>query len=256
MSSSVTDLSQSVLSHSVDNAKAVLLVGGLGTRLRSIVPSKPKPLASVGNTSFLELLIRQLRHQGIHRVVMCSGYLAEQIESNFGDGRAWQVAIEYSKELSPLGTAGALKLAAKYLEDASDFVVMNGDSFMETDFRKLIKFHRGHAGLVTIAVVEVGDAGRYGTVRIGLDGKVNAFLEKTGENVPGLINSGVYVFNRAILEHIPDGPASLERDVFPKLIDQKVYALPQEGLFIDIGTPEDYARAQQICDRLNAAASG
>src|ERR1700693_2167569 len=109
----------------MQEVKAVLLVGGLGTRLRSVVPNTPKVLASVGKRSFLELLVEQLRSQGIRRLVMCSGYLAEQIETEFGDGRAGGVAIEYSREEHPLGTAGAVKWAEQYLQDVPEFLVMN-----------------------------------------------------------------------------------------------------------------------------------
>jgi D-glycero-alpha-D-manno-heptose 1-phosphate guanylyltransferase len=234
---------------------AVLLVGGAGTRLRSVVASTPKPLASVGGQSFLELLVRQLRHQGIRRLIMCSGYLADQIENKFGDGSVWDLTIEYSKEELPLGTAGAVKLAQHHLAEASDFLVMNGDSFLEIDFGQLIQFHRERKGLVSVAVVPVEDAARYGTVRVDSCHRVVGFKEKTGAAGPGLINAGVYVFNRAILEHIPAGPVSLERDVFPSVLDRGIYALEQHGMFIDIGTPEDYARAQAICEQLSAAAS-
>jgi NDP-sugar pyrophosphorylase family protein len=234
---------------------AVLLVGGTGTRLRSVVASTPKPLASVGGQSFLELLVRQLRHQGIRRLVMCSGYLADQIENKFGDGSAWDLTIQYSREEQPLGTAGAVKLAQHHLVEASDFLVMNGDSFLEIDFGQLIQFHRGRKGLVSVAVVPVEDAGRYGTVRVDSGNRVVGFTEKTGVAGPGFINAGVYVFDRAILEHIPEGAASLERDVFPSVLDRGIYALEQRGMFIDIGTPEDYARAQALCEQLSAAAS-
>lgn len=234
---------------------AVLLVGGMGTRLRSAVPSTPKPLASVGGQSFLELLVRQLRHQGIRRLVMCSGYLADQIENKFGDGSAWDLTIEYSREEQPLGTAGAVKLAQHHLAEASDFLVMNGDSFLEIAFGQLIQFHRGWKGLVSMAVVPVEDAGRYGTVRVDSCHRVVGFTEKTGAAGPGLINAGVYVFDRTLLEHIPEGPASLERDVFPSVLDRGIYALERRGMFIDIGTPEDYARAQALCEQLSAAAS-
>src|SRR5579871_998250 len=120
--------------------KAVLLVGGLGTRLRSAVPSGPKVLASVGKRSFLHLLVSQLRSQGIHRLVMCTGYLADQIQKEFGNGQAWGVEIEYSEEEQPLGTAGAVKLAGRYLKNHSEFFVMNGDSFLEMDFHKFMEF--------------------------------------------------------------------------------------------------------------------
>jgi D-glycero-alpha-D-manno-heptose 1-phosphate guanylyltransferase len=233
-----------------DNVKAVLLVGGLGTRLRSIVPSTPKPLAAVGDRSFLELLVRQLRYQGIRSLVMCTGYLGDKIENEFGDGESWGVTIEYSKELSPLGTAGAVKLAQSYLREAPEFLVMNGDSFLEADFSELIRFHRQHGGLISMAVLRVGNAARYGTVQIGAAGRVTGFSEKTGDEAPGIVNAGVYVFDRSVLEHIPEGPTSLERDVFPRVLDRGVYAMEQRGMFIDIGTPEDYARAQQLRDRL------
>ncbi len=181
---------------------------------------------------------------------MCTGYLGNQIEDEFGDGQSWDVAIEYSKESLPLGTAGAVKLAQAHLQEASDFLVMNGDSFVEVDFPQLIRFHREHGGLVSMAVLKVRNAARYGTVQTGPEGRVTGFSEKTGQESAGMVNAGVYVFDRAVLEHIPEGPASLERDIFPQVLNRGVYALEQHGMFIDIGTPEDYARAQQLRDRL------
>lgn len=233
---------------------AVLLVGGMGTRLRSLLPSTPKPMASVGEKSFLELLVDQLRSQGVSRLVMCTGYLADQIEREFGDGNNWGVAIEYSRELVPMGTAGAVKLAQRHLGNTSDFLVMNGDSFLEVDCRELIRFHREHGGVATMAVVKVENASRYGTVSIDRDSRVTGFFEKTQSNAPGMINAGVYVFDRSVLECIPEGPASLEKDVFPQLLGQGIYALNSAGMFIDIGTPEDYARAQRLYPKLCEAA--
>jgi D-glycero-alpha-D-manno-heptose 1-phosphate guanylyltransferase len=237
------------------DAKAVLLVGGLGTRLRSVVPSAPKVLASVGNKSFLELLIGQLRLQGIHRLVMCTGYLADQLESELGSGQSWDVAIEYSREDQPLGTAGAVKLAERYLKDESEFLVMNGDSFLEIDFHKFMDFHRSHDAIATIAAFKVENTNRYGTVNVDANGRVLGFAEKTGRSVPGLVNGGVYVFKQSVLQCISEQPSSLEKDIFPRLVDQGVYAQEQHGMFIDIGTPEDYARAQGLCDSLDNAAS-
>jgi NDP-sugar pyrophosphorylase family protein len=238
----------------IRDTKAVLLVGGLGTRLQAVVPSTPKPLASVGNRPFLELLIRQLRRQEIFRLVLCTGHLADQIEHEFGDGGKLGVEIQYSREVHPLGTAGAVKFAQHHLQDSPDFFVMNGDSFLEIDFRELIHFHRQHHGLVSMAVLRVEDAGRYGTVRIEQDGRVRQFEEKTGMHAPGLVNAGVYVFSHAVLDLIPGTAASLERDVFPSSLGRGVYAMEQHGMFIDIGTPADYARAQMISDRIRDAA--
>ncbi|MGA7449003.1 MAG: nucleotidyltransferase family protein [Terriglobales bacterium] len=229
------------------DVKAIILVGGMGTRLRSVVSSKPKVLASIGEKSFLELLVHQLRSQGIRHLVMCTGYLADQIESRFGDGRIWDVSIEYSREEKPLGTAGAVTLAQQHLRDIPEFLVLNGDSFLEVDFQRLMAFHRDHDGAIaTMAVLQVENASRYGTVHVDASGRVTGFSEKTGSEAPGLVNGGIYIFNHSVLQHIPDGPASLERDVFPRLLDHGLYAQEQHGLFIDIGTPADYARAQEI----------
>jgi NDP-sugar pyrophosphorylase family protein len=204
---------------------------------------------------FLELLVLQLRSQGVHRIVMCTGHLADQIEDEFGDGKKWDVAIEYSAETRPLGTAGALKLAGRHIEQDSDFLVMNGDSFLEVDFAELMRFHRAHSGLITIAVRRVPDAARYGSVQLDAQNRVVGFSEKTSDLAPGLINGGVYIFNQAILGSLPQGPASLETDIFPSSLESGVYAFEQHGMFIDIGTPEDYARAQALAESLQHAAS-
>ena len=230
--------------------KAVLLVGGLGTRLRSAVPSLPKTLASVGDKPFLELLVRQLGSQELRQLVMCTGYLAEQIQEVFQDGSDFGATIEYSKETIPLGTAGALKLAQRYVQSESEFLVINGDTFLEIDFNEFILSHRKHGSLATMAVVAVENSSRYGTVQVGGDRRILGFLEKKSQNAPGIINAGVYVFSNAALALIPQGPVSLERDVFPLLMEQGFYAIEQRGMFIDIGTPDDYARAKQMADRL------
>ena len=219
------------------------------------MPSLPKALASVGDRPFLELLVRQLVAQGIRHLVMSTGYLAEQIEEVFQDGSGFGATIEYSKEVVPLGTAGALKLARKYVEKEAEFLVLNGDSFVEADFARLISFHRKRRGFATMAVVSVDNASRYGTVQVRADGRVLGFAEKTGTQASGLINAGIYIFSPGILARIPEGPASLERDVFPQILEHGVYALKQEGLFIDIGTPDDYERASAIYESLNSAAS-
>ena len=242
------------MDRALEEIPTVLLVGGMGTRLQPILQTMPKPLARVGDTSFLELLVRQLRSQGLRRLVMCTGHLAGQIEAEFGDGHKWDVAIEYSEELRPMGTAGAVKFAERYLKQDSEFLVMNGDSFMEIDFRRFLRFHREHRGLISMAVRRVPDASRFGTVEVDVLNRVVGFREKMGKPIPGIINAGVYLFNRAMLPHIPDGPASLEKDVFPRLLEHGVYALEQHGMFIDIGTPEDYARAQELYRSLAEAA--
>ena len=149
-----------------ENIPAILLVGGKGTRLQAVVSSKPKPLALVGDIPFLELLVMQLRSQGVHRMIMSTGHLADQIEETFGDGVDGTADIRYSRESQPLGTAGAVKFAEGYLEESSDFLVVNGDSFMEIDIPEFLRFHRQHGGVVSMAVRRVPDAARYGTVHV------------------------------------------------------------------------------------------
>jgi len=227
----------------------------VGTRLKSVLPDKPKPLALIGNISFLELLVLQLRSQGLRNLVMCTGFQASQIQEKFGNGYKWGVSIDYSEEVNPLGTAGAIKLAERFLKPARDFVVMNGDSFLELDFRQLIQFHEKNDGSGSVAVRRVPDAARYGTVIVSEQNRVVRFSEKMGIAEPGLINGGIYVFDRAVLEAIPDGPSSLENDILPGLLKRGVYAFEQNGMFIDIGTPEDYARAQNLCENLTRAAA-
>ena len=153
-----------------------------------------------------------------------------------------------------MGTAGAIKLAREHLGSARQFLVMNGDSFLEVDFRELFRFHQVHKGLATMAVRRVEDSARYGTVTVDEANRVTGFRERSSEKNAGLINAGIYVFNRDIFDHIPEGSASLERDVFPNVLDRNVYAMEHRGMFIDIGIPEDYARAQAIYDRLWSAA--
>jgi D-glycero-alpha-D-manno-heptose 1-phosphate guanylyltransferase len=239
---------------STTNVPAVLLVGGMGTRLRSVVPLTPKPMAAVGTKPFLELLVRQLRSQGIYRLIMCSGYLADQIEDKFGDGGEWGVTIEYSRELRPMGTAGAIKFAQDYLSDDSCFLVMNGDSFVDVDLEQLMRTHLQNNALATMTIVRVPNAGRYGTVRTNCAARITGFSEKSNADMPGLINAGVYVFDRSIFDHMSEGSSSLELDVFPRIVDRGLYALESTGMFIDIGTPDDYARAQSFCEQLGDAA--
>src|SRR6267143_1410800 len=194
-----------------DDTKVALLVGGKGTRLSSVISSLPKPMAAVGDRPFLELLVRQLRYQGIHNLVMCTGHLSHEIENELGDGHIWDVAIQYSKEPHPLGTAGAVKFAEPLLRGVPDFLVMNGDSFMEIDFPQLIRFHRESGGIASMAVLRMENEKRYGAIQMDAAGRLNGFAEKIGSDSGGLVNAGVYVFNRQIFELIPEGPASLEK---------------------------------------------
>jgi NDP-sugar pyrophosphorylase family protein len=228
---------------------ALILAGGLGTRLQGVLHDRPKPMAPVAGRPFLEYLVLQLLRAGVERVVLSTGHLGEHIAAHFGDGAALGVRIVYSHESRPAGTGGAVKLAERHLE-GDRFLVMNGDSFVAADLATVIDAHRARSALVTMALTRVADASRYGSVERGDDGRITRFVEKgaAAAGAPGLINSGIYVLERALLDRIPEpGPASsLERDLFPSLIGRPFFGVELEGFFKDIGVPDDY---KALCDR-------
>jgi D-glycero-alpha-D-manno-heptose 1-phosphate guanylyltransferase len=233
--------------------QAIILAGGLGTRLRTAVSDIPKSLAEVAGRPFLEYLLHQLARDGLSDVVICTGFMADAITERIGTGQRWNMRIEYSTENEPLGTAGALKLAAPRL--AGDrWLLMNGDSLFDISLKSLMDEHERNTGVVTIALARVADARRYGRVTCDADGAITHFAEKTDALTPGLINSGLYIIERPLFDLIPDKrPVSLERDVLPLLVGTGLRGQPYDGYFIDIGVPDDYARAardQAVFERL------
>jgi D-glycero-alpha-D-manno-heptose 1-phosphate guanylyltransferase len=225
---------------------AAILAGGLGTRLRSVITSKPKVLAEVSGSPFLEYVLRQIKELGITKVVLCTGYLASQIESVFG--YEWQgLELVYSKELQPLGTAGALRLALPNLSGPT-VLVLNGDSFYRGSLDGLLKTHRARNARATLLLAHVESTTRFGTVEIADSGEVQRFLEKDPTRVgPGWVSAGVYVMEREGIATIPQGRAvSLERETFPALISSGLFAFCGPGQFLDIGTPESYVQASQF----------
>lgn len=225
---------------------AIVLAGGKGTRLRGIVNDRPKPMATVCGRPFLEWLLLALREQGITRAVLATGHMADSIEGYFGDGTAWNMQLAYSRDPSPLGTGGAVRHAAAQAE-SDHLLVLNGDSYCRVDVRQLVETHSERKASGTLWLVRKRDCNRYGAVQIGDDGLVAAFLEKSLRRGPGLINAGVYLLNREVVETIPLGTAtSLEREVFPRLVGSGLYGVVGNGPFLDIGTPEAYARAHEF----------
>lgn len=220
--------------------KAIILAGGLGSRLRDVVKDLPKPMAPVGGKPFLEYLLLQLKRWGTTDIVLSVGYKKNVIKSYFGDGGSWGIHISYSEENEPLGTGGALKQALSKNDDFH-FIVMNGDSFFNLSFADLIRYHAGKPGLVTMGLAIVKDRSRYGGVEINDDdGSFNSF-QQDGLETAGLINSGVYIVNRNILKYIPDGRVSFEGHVLPLLKnDHLLYGKAFDAFFLDIGIPKDY----------------
>jgi mannose-1-phosphate guanylyltransferase len=225
--------------------EALLLVGGLGSRLRSELGYLPKPMVDVGGRPFLERLMINLRSYNIRSIVLAVSYGRELIESHFGDGAALGVSIRYSREAEPLGTGGALRNALPLLR-GDHIVVVNGDSFVDVDYDDLLRFHRMHGKRLTIVAVHRSDCRDFGRLRIS-DNRIALFLEKDhSDPSAGYINGGAYIFDRLLVDSIPAGAVrSLEMDVFPSLLTNgeciPVYC--SDRYFMDLGTPE---RLQQM----------
>jgi NDP-sugar pyrophosphorylase family protein len=209
-------------------------------------------MALVSGTPFLQLLLDRLRSQGVSNVILGTGYMAEKIEGHFDCGNKSAMCIRYSREDEPLGTGGALKLAEPLISDP--VLVLNGDSYVEWGLVPMLELFAAKDAISVVVVQAVADVTRYGSVTLARDGRITEFLEKGVRGGPGLINAGVYLLRKQIVRDLPAGTAiSLEREVFPGLLDRGVYGLVCTGLFIDIGIPDDFKRAQVLlASRVNA----
>lgn len=225
---------------------AVILAGGLGTRLRPVLPGVPKVLAEVRGRPFLTYLLDQLEHYNLARAVLCTGYLADQVREKLGESYH-SLSLCYSPEVEPLGTGGAVRQALAYCT-SDPVLVMNGDSYVDVDLAGFFTWFR--AGNLEAALVlrRMPDTSRYGRVEAGASGLVTGFLEKMASGGPGWINSGVYLLRRNVLLFLAEGQfSSLERDLFPLLAaEARLYGYPTLGNFIDIGTPESYLSAEKL----------
>jgi NDP-sugar pyrophosphorylase family protein len=232
--------------------RAVVLAGGLGTRLGALIAGRNKPMALVAGKPFLELPLLQLKKNGLTDILLCVGHRGDLVRDYFGTGAAWGLNLGYSQETELRGTAGALKLAEHQL--GSDFVVLNGDSLFDIPLAELIAFHAARGAVATLALARTDQPERFGNVEIDDRGCVLRFAEKRQSGRGGLINGGVYVFRRQVLDMVPVGrPVSLERAVFPALVGHGLWALPFDGFFLDIGLPESFRLAQAQVERLRAA---
>ncbi|MCL6633033.1 MAG: NDP-sugar synthase [Alicyclobacillus herbarius] len=226
--------------------KALLLAGGLGTRLRPLTENLPKPMAPIANRPWLEHLILHLKEQGIEELVVAARHCADVIRQHFGDGRRFGVHMAYAIEPFPLGTAGAIKNAERWLGDR--FLVINADILHLPQVLPLLEFHRRHDGVATIALTEVDDVSQYGVVEQTHTGEIVRFVEKPtpAEAPSNRINAGWYVFDAEVFDFIPAGrEVSVERETFPTLIAKGagVYGYVTGGYWQDMGTPQRYRQA-------------
>jgi NDP-sugar pyrophosphorylase family protein len=233
----------------MNSLSGIVLVGGLGTRLRSAFLSGPKSMAPVANRPFLEYVLTKLRVGRITDVVLCVGYRRSQVQTHFHKGTKWGLHLRYSIEQELLGNAGAVKKAARMIDTAAPFV-FNGDSFLDLDVHAMWDFHHARKALATVALVASPRAKRYGRVLTNECGEITAFRERhedsaDSDNGECLINAGTYLLSQQFIDLIPDGrPVSIETEMFPKLVGSGLYGFVTDGYFIDIGVPDDLARAQ------------
>ena len=224
--------------------EAIILAGGFGTRLASVLSDRPKALAPVGEEPFLILLLRKLSNEGFRRAIIATGHLGDQIVAALGC-KVGGVEIVFSRESEPLGTGGAARLAIE-LARSSEVFVINGDTWVDLDYGDMIAFHHRHESKVTVAVVPVPDTTRYGTLEIVND-RIVSFREKSASG-QGVINAGNYLLNRDVFASFAlPKRFSIERDFLEEYLDVlKPAAFRARGSFIDIGIPDDLSRAQAL----------
>ena len=227
--------------------KAVLLVGGEGTRLRPLTCNTVKAMVPIVNRPFFEHLLSYLSTHGVDDIVVTLCYLPDRIEGRFGNGSECGVKLAYVMEETPLGTAGAVKNAEPHLD--GPFFVFNGDVMTNIDLRAMLSFHRQRKAVATIALTPVENPSAYGVVETAADGRVKRFIEKPppGEAPTNMINAGIYILEPEVLRGVPQGtPCMFEHHLFPSLLSAQapVFAYPTTDYWIDIGTPEKYRQVQ------------
>lgn len=225
--------------------QCAILVGGLGTRLGSLTVDMPKPLLDCGGKPFLAWVLRELLRFGIRDFVLLAGYRSEQVEEFVQHARAWlptEVTIRLSIEPALAGTGGALWHARELFEET--FLLINGDSWIDTNLARFFFEASKMEAACVLLLRPMADCTRYGTVQID-EGRVSAFLEKSNHQGPGLISSGIYLFERSVLKLLSP-KCSIELDILPALVASKQLAASiHDGYFVDIGIPSDYFRAQK-----------
>ena len=224
-------------------AIGILLVGGMGTRLKPLTNQTPKPMLPVGGLPVTERQLLAAKKAGIETVILATSYLSEVFTPYFGDGSRWGMKLLYAVESEPLGTGGAIRNAASlvdFADSTEEFVIFNGDVLSGHNISAQIKFHRANSADATLHLIEVADARAFGCVPTDSNGRVIDFLEKMENPVTNAINAGCYVFNASVISQIPAGKVvSIERETFPQLVKsgRPVYGYNEQSYWLDIGTP-------------------
>lgn len=219
--------------------RALILAGGEGTRMRTLTSDKiPKALLLFKGKTITEHLFDFFKKYEIEEIYLSVGFLKEKIKKHYGGGKKFGVNLIYIEENEPLGTAGPVRLASKYLDES--FVVVNGDNLFDFDLKKMFAFHKKNKALITIALTEVEDLKGYGAVKVS-GNKILEFNEKKETSGKGLINSGFYIIEPEAVKLIPEGRVSLERETFPKAAKLgRLFGYRFSGQWADTGTVERY----------------
>lgn len=223
----------------ISDCDGVILCGGLGKRLQSVVSDVPKVMAPVDGRPFLDFIIEYLKAQSLARIVLCTGYKADVVENHYSD-RDFGLTIDFSMENEPLGTGGALKNARKMIS-SNPFFVLNGDSFLSADFQAFLDFHIEKNSAASLLVSQVRSSKDFGSLKLDKDGQIIDFHEKTEGPASHLVNAGIYCFDQSVFSLMPqEKKFSIENDFFPKLIGNQFYGHFVDQEFMDIGTPQRY----------------
>jgi mannose-1-phosphate guanylyltransferase len=221
--------------------QALILAGGEGTRLRPLTTTYPKPVVPLVDRPFIGFMLDWLRAHGVDEVIMGCGHMADGVRAVLGDGSGYGVRLSFVEEPRPLGTGGALKFAEDLLDER--FLMLNGDVLTDLDLTAQLAQHEASGARATLALTPVEDPSAYGLVRLDGDGQVTEFVEKPSADQidTNNISAGAYVLERSVLELLEPGkPASIERDVFPRLVGNGLFGYVGEGYWMDIGTPDRY----------------
>jgi mannose-1-phosphate guanylyltransferase len=228
------------------STSAILLVGGMGTRLHPLTLKTPKPMLQVAGVPFTEHQIRKAADAGITEIILATSYKSELFEPYFGDGERFGIKIKYAVEKSALGTGGGIRNAANLLADCDQVVIFNGDVLSGHDLAAQLAFHKKNQADITLYLTQVEDARAYGCVELLENKQIKSFLEKMENPISNLINAGCYIFNRQIIDQIPQNKVvSVERDTFPNLLanNAKVFGYLDNSYWLDIGTPAALVKA-------------
>jgi D-glycero-alpha-D-manno-heptose 1-phosphate guanylyltransferase len=222
--------------------EAIILAGGFGTRLRSVVSDVPKPMAPINGRPFLELLLNHIIGYGFNHIVLSTGYLHEKIEEHFGNSYR-SIELSYAVENEPLGTGGGMRNALERCREEV-VTVLNGDTLFKIDYDDLARFYQLHPTRLAVVLRQVPDTSRYGSVSTDCCDRISSFTEKNAAGGAGNINGGIYMMHRSLLEEHPLGEVfSFEKKILQKkYIDEPFYAYASGAYFIDIGIPEDYLK--------------